>query len=210
MYLIYQIKSWNGKVYIGQTSDKNFSNRISQHKYATSDMHISRAIRKHGWENFSVSVLERGLSAEQVDERERYYIALGDYTNPRYGYNSESGGNKNKKHSDETRRKMSKAHTGRTFSEETRRKMSKAHTGKIVSEETRRKISESNKGKTFKDKTFSEEHKQKLSEAHLGMPKLAFHIRINLLLRGGWSIRKISRVFGYNRRTISKYKDYTP
>lgn len=64
-------------------------------------------------------------------------------------------GNKNflgKKHSEETKRKMSEAMKGerspwlgKHLSEETRRKMSEVHKGKKFSEETRRKMSEARK-----------------------------------------------------------------
>ena len=51
-----------------------------------------------------------------------------------------------KRWDEETRRKMSEAHKGKTHSEETRRKMSEARKGKTLSEETRRKQSDSQKG----------------------------------------------------------------
>lgn len=77
---------------------------------------------------------------------------------------------KGKKHSTETRRKMSVSHKGKVISKETRKNMSKSHKGKPsnhknkpVSVESRRKISESLKGK--KKKPFSEEHRKKISEA---------------------------------------------
>lgn len=78
--------------------------------------------------------------------------------------------NKGKKHSAETRRKMSDSHKGKVISKETCKNMSKSHKGKssprkgvTLSDDTRRKISESLKGK--KKKPFSEEHRKKISEA---------------------------------------------
>ena len=52
-----------------------------------------------------------------------------------------------KKHSEETKRKISENQIGKKHSEETKRKMSEAHKGWEVSEETRKKISEANKGR---------------------------------------------------------------
>ncbi|KKN01758.1 hypothetical protein LCGC14_1124550 [marine sediment metagenome] len=102
-------------------------------------------------------------------------------------------GNKNmldKKHSEETKRKMSESHKGtknhfygkchsegakrktsealkgRTrspFSEEHKRKMSEAQKGKKLSKETKRKMSEVRKGKKL-----SEETKRKMSESRKG------------------------------------------
>jgi len=51
-----------------------------------------------------------------------------------------------KRHTDETRRKISVAMMGRKPSEETRRKMSEARKGKPLPEETRRKMSVSHGG----------------------------------------------------------------
>ena len=79
------------------------------------------------------------------------------------------------KHSEETKKKMSKSHKGQTsgmkgkhFSEESRRKMSENYVGmkgKRHSEETKKKISESRVGKQL-----SEETKRKVSENNgLGM-----------------------------------------
>lgn len=55
---------------------------------------------------------------------------------------------------------------GLKHSEETKRKMSKARRGKKLSEEHKRKLSESQKGKVF-----SEEHKRKLREARAQNPR---------------------------------------
>ena len=64
-----------------------------------------------------------------------------------------------KKHSEETKRKMSDAAKGKPKSEETKGKMSEAAKGKPKSEETKRKMSDANYGKKL-----SEETKRKLSE----------------------------------------------
>ncbi len=68
-----------------------------------------------------------------------------------------------KKHSEEARHKMSETRKGMKLSDEAKKKIGDAHRGKVVSEETRHRISESNKGKTL-----SEETRRKLSEAHTG------------------------------------------
>lgn len=53
-------------------------------------------------------------------------------------------------HTEESRQKMSIAHTGKTLSEETRRKMSEAHVGKRLSQEHSKRIGEGNRGKRRK------------------------------------------------------------
>ena len=84
--------------------------------------------------------------------------------------------NTGKHHSEESRRKMSKANTGKNHpmygkhrSEESRRKISESLKGRTHSDETRRKMSESHKGKTSPRKgvTLSDETRRKLSEARM-------------------------------------------
>lgn len=68
-----------------------------------------------------------------------------------------------KRHTDETRKKISEANKGRThapFSEEHRRKISETLKGHTFSDESRRKMSEAKKGKHL-----TEETKKKMSEA---------------------------------------------
>ena len=72
-----------------------------------------------------------------------------------------------KKHTEETKQKMSEAHKGKKHTEETKQKMSDSHKGenspmygKKHSEEVKQKMSEAHKGKKL-----SEETKQKMSEA---------------------------------------------
>jgi hypothetical protein len=98
------------------------------------------------------------------------------------GLNSPSGKNASmygKKHSKETKKKMSEWHTGRTRSKETKKKMSECQKGekgywygKKFTEEHKRKISEGNKGRIL-----SEENKQKLLEANLGKKLTEEHKR---------------------------------
>lgn len=102
-----------------------------------------------------------------------------------------------KRHTEETKAKLSVASKGRVPSEETRAKIGAAHKGKIVTAETRAKLSEAKKGnkytlgKTYsyevrarmsaakKGAVFSEEHKAKLSTAHKGQSLSDKH-RLNI------------------------------
>ena len=56
------------------------------------------AIEKYGFENFRISErFDTAQTPEELDEKERYWIAHYNATNPLFGYNCESGGNPNKK-----------------------------------------------------------------------------------------------------------------
>ena len=65
--------------------------------------------------------------------------------------------------SEETKKKISAAKTGKPRSEETKRKIRAALMGKTLSVETKQKISVAHSGKTL-----SENHKQKIREANSG------------------------------------------
>jgi group I intron endonuclease len=69
-----------------------------------------------------------------------------------------------KKHSEETRKKMSLSHSGAVVSEETKRKMSESHKGHVWTEESKSKVSRTKKGIPK-----SEETRRKMSEAKKGV-----------------------------------------
>ena len=75
--------------------------------------------------------------------------------------------------SEETKRKQSEVHKGKTMSEESRKRMSESRKGRKRlphSEETKRKISEAHKGQKAwnKGKPHSEETRRRISEANKG------------------------------------------
>ena len=73
-----------------------------------------------------------------------------------------------KKHSDETKLKISKGNKGKTVSEEAKRKMSKAKKGILFSEEHKRKLSESNRRRRHSEKTkLKMTESQKLRWSHI-------------------------------------------
>lgn len=174
----------NGKQYVGQTVVA--ANKVG-HGYM-----VTAAYKKYGKQNFSYEVVKSGIPARNtLNYLERFWIKAFDSRTPN-GYNIEHGGsdkdkvsdetrelkrqqNLGKKHSAETRAKMSASRTNP--SEETRRKLSEARKGWVWSDEAKAKMSQSQKGRTVSEETkakiraaranqvISEETKRKLSEA---------------------------------------------
>jgi len=160
LYTIYRITNLlNGRKYVGQTIC-TVDRRIITHRSSAKNgcsMIVCRAIRKYGWENFRVDVLESGLSPSNVNAREEFWINSERSLVPN-GYNVGSGGaltertrekiansKKGKKLSEATKSKISIAHSGKRLTVEHRRNIGRGLVGRPVSAETRRKISESNR-----------------------------------------------------------------
>lgn len=89
---IYKItKKENGKSYIGQSN--NIERRIKEHQCKI-DIPIELAIHKYGKDAFTYEVIEE-CDLEQLDEKERYWIAYYN-TYKGFGYNCSEGGGNNR------------------------------------------------------------------------------------------------------------------
>lgn len=155
MYIIYRVTNIvNNKIYIGQTSI-SLNERKSQHMQLVRKKHKNKfhnAVNKYGDSNFKWEVIEDILDSSNINDRERYWILY--YKSFLNGYNSTTGGEKNFKHSEISRKKLSIALTG-----------NKNSLGHICSEETRKKISIKNKGKII-----PQYQRDAVAKAHLGKP----------------------------------------
>lgn len=121
----------NSKKYIGQSN--NIYARWYNHKYCLNhnrhgNNHLQNAWNKYGENNFDFTILEL-CDDEIIDSKEQYYIEKYSSTIDKNGYNLDSGGNKNKHHSEETKNRISKAHIGKFVSDETRKRISIGRTG---------------------------------------------------------------------------------
>jgi group I intron endonuclease len=121
-YIIYKITNKaNGKIYIGKTKKYygktifGSENRLKHHitsafsKTKCDDCpRLYNAIRKYGKDNFSIKDIEN-TTADNVDEREIYYIQYFKSTDRNIGYNIALGGLGRKvvDVNEETRRKIS-------------------------------------------------------------------------------------------------------
>ena len=183
-YIVYMLISPSNKRYIGLTCQEP-NKRWQNGKGYKNNIYFDRAINKYGWDNFQHIIIAKGLTEDEAKWLEEELIREWDSTNRDKGYNTLSGGQTNngennpfygKRHTEETKQKISEANKGKKheFSEEHKQKIGESNKGKTLSEETKQKISESRKGKCCGEnhpmfgKQHSEETKQKISEANKG------------------------------------------
>lgn len=163
--IIYRITNTvNGKFYIGKTTQR-MSQRWKGHCYDArhgADTHFARAIRKYGSASFITDILEH---TENLNTQEIYWIAL---LNPHY--NSTAGGDGLSNPTTETRRKLSERQLGsknhfygRRHTTETKLKMSNANKGRVKSMDEREKLRRAHQGKRA-----SRETKAKMSASRIG------------------------------------------
>lgn len=122
MFKIYKLTFPSKKSYIGITK-QTFEERMSNHKYVAFhkknrnyNLLLYKAIRKYGWDNFTKEVILDKVAENKIDELERQYIKNLNTLAPN-GYNLESGGIRNKNHSEKSKKKISKSLKGKYISE---------------------------------------------------------------------------------------------
>ena len=178
--VVYLLTSPSGKQYVGQSWGYETRMRSYRCGGCKSQRVLYRAIRKHGWNNFTAVKIVQGIQTQEwLGKIETAYIMAFNTMRP-YGYNLTTGGEGGKPCA-ETIDKMSVAKRGENHplfgkspSPETRKKQSASQqarfarekhpmSGKKHSPETRKKQSEANRGKKV-----SPETRKKQSEANRG------------------------------------------
>lgn len=165
----------NHKLFIGQSV--NIKKRWNEHRYLLNknicnNIHLQRAWNKYGRDNFKFEIISV-ISKETLNKEETRLIKKHKSSNREFGYNITNGGDSHLC-SEETKKRISKAKTGRGLgrrhSEETKLKMSEAQKGsknhrygKKMPKRLKIRLS-----KRLKGIKFSEEHKRKISEACMG------------------------------------------
>lgn len=164
--IIYKITNIvNNKIYIGQTNG-NRKNYLGGGKI------LKLAFKKYGRQNFKKEIIVQGnFNRFLIDELEKHYIRLYNSTNKKIGYNLENGGegHPGKKHTKETKLKMSIAAKGKKkapFSEQHKLNISLSKKGIIHSKPKSREAIENFK-KSRCGKPLTEQHKKALSIARL-------------------------------------------
>lgn len=114
--VIYKISNTkNGKVYIGQTVQP-FNKRASEHKKRMrngANFPLYNAMRKYGIDAFSFEVVDTASNQEELDEKERFWIAHCNSKHPN-GYNLTAGGagTFDYHHTDDDKKRMSSLKKG--------------------------------------------------------------------------------------------------
>lgn len=171
----------NGKRYIGITSKSPEKRWKNGNGYKCGS--FQNAIKKYGWDGFVHEILFTNLSEEEAKDMEIKLIAEYNTMDNRFGYNLTPGGDSCpiSFHSEEVIKKSAESRTGRKHSDETKRKMSlaamgnKRWLGKHHKEESKRKMSEIMKN-YYANKEFTDEEREALSkrakQAYIDHPDL--------------------------------------
>lgn len=75
----------NGKKYVGQTTC--FHRRMKTYRYTYPNAYMEHAVKKHGLENFDITILERDVPLDKLDEREQYWLDYYQSYDMDKGYN---------------------------------------------------------------------------------------------------------------------------
>ena len=75
----------NGKKYVGQTTC--FHRRMGTYRHTYPNAYMERAVNKHGLDNFDITILERDVPLDKLDEREQYWLDYYQSYDMDKGYN---------------------------------------------------------------------------------------------------------------------------
>lgn len=202
-YVYKTVNNVNGKAYVG----KHVSS-VENDDYLGSGMLLWRAIHKYGIEHFSKTIVEYCENKEQLNEREKFWIANENTLYPD-GYNIARGGEggdlyTSNPRNTEIREKLRVL--GKNQSDEHRKVFSESRKGKTHTEEAKQKISVARKGMIFSDehrKNISEKTKEAMKSVKIYNRKKVdcFDLEGNFLMTTE-SIAEAARFFSQNNREI--------
>lgn len=126
-YTVYKHIAPNGKIYIGQTGQKNPKRRWQRGEGYKPNAHFYSAIQKYGWDNIEHEIVATGLTKKEADWLEKYLIAFYETTDRTKGYNNTKGGDGSFEMTDDVKRRMSEAKLGVKKTDEHKKHLSEAH-----------------------------------------------------------------------------------
>lgn len=182
MWIYLLVNRINGKKYVGKTVRLN--RRLSDHRTGQSKFAIGAAIKKYGFDNFDVQILNSEIrDHDELCELERKWIAHHQSNSPGLGYNLTIGGEGiigrkypvgpdhpgyGKPRSEETKLKIRLLKIGKKATEATRQKLSRARRGVPKSPQHAKAVADAKRGKPL-----SEQGRRNMSEAALNRWKPA-------------------------------------
>ena len=186
----------NNKIYVG--SSVNLTTRFYKY-YSVKNLTlhnttINNALLKYGFSNFSLAIIEYIANKEDIIKREQYYL---DLLKPEYNILKIAGSRLGYKHREETLELFKK----RKLTEEARKNLSIASTGRILTPEIREKLSNKRKGIRL-----SEETRAKISDAAIKLVGVKLNI-INIETNEILSFNSLTNAANYlnvSRTAISK------
>ena len=157
-YVYAHINKINGKMYVGQTSQRPTKRWNHGHGYKGCD-YFYYAIQKYGWDNFDHEIIASNLTKNEADNFEKLLIDRLNLLDPTYGYNLREGGS-HWKMTEEHKQKIKEANSGENH----------PFYGKHLSDEHKANISKATSGENnnFYGKHHSIESKNKISLANRG------------------------------------------
>ena len=107
----------NGKVYIGKTTlataDARWKGHVSAARLNHGSPYLGAAIRKYGTGSFTVEEIDSASDKDDLNKKERHYIALHKSHQREIGYNLTLGGDGGViRHSEETKKKIAAGRQG--------------------------------------------------------------------------------------------------
>lgn len=111
-YTLYcHINKSNGKIYFGITKNTISQRYHGSHGYVGCPIFYN-AIKKYGWDNFIHLALYEHFTRQEAELAEIIFIHTFDTTNPKRGYNIQSGGQSTGEVSEEGHRRLVEAASG--------------------------------------------------------------------------------------------------